>query len=765
MLGFHWQRSSIVHIAAALLLFVEVADSAADDAPKKSALQKTAAEKTAPGKTKSAKPAAKTTKKSISGYREQIADDAAELLKSKRTKAEQNRIDSMSWYMTGQLLQRRSKFKGALEAFEKAVALDPTAPGPYRALVPLAFSLKRIPDGLKYANKVIELDPDDFEMLVRLGRYHISVRDIPEGLKHFQQALKSKRLDHRTAEYVVLNRDLAIIYGATGKFDKAAECYAVLFSALTEKDKFDLEFRVYRQLLGDREATFERMGQAFLAAKKPEMAIKAFEEASKARQGRPGTLNYNLALVYFETKKYDKARAELQKYFDAELQSKGRAAYVLLAEILKATKKSSELIPALQKLAEKDARNHTLQFFLAEQLVEAKDLDAAQAIYERVLEAAKEPEALLGLVSVYRRLEKPDRMLDVLLRASGAITIPQLAKELEEIGKNEKLQKAVVKQSRGLNEDKIKELGAAGNYFIAKVAVSIESEKTAVKFFQAAVSARPRRQDALAVYQDFGGYLFELKDYKQAITVFQAAAKNADLVGQRPLFLFRLSYGYELSGQTEEALDSIKNAKQLAPDAALLFHQEGWVYYHSHQWEKAIKAYEETIKRFANDKEMVRRCQFSLSNTYVGKGDMKRGEEILEKVLDEDPDDPSVNNDLGYLYADQGKNLEKAEKMIRKAIKAEPENAAYLDSMGWVLYKLGKHAEAAVWLEKALKLPSGSDPTILEHLGDCYHELKRTEDARKQWRTALDDAKKEFRPDEKLIKRLTTKLGASPEKK
>ena len=61
---------------------------------------------------------------------------------------------------------------------------------------------------------------------------------------------------------------------------------------------------------------------------------------------------------------------------------------------------------------------------------------------------------------------------------------------------------------------------------------------------------------------------------------------------------------------------------------------------------------------------------------------MRKGEQVLEEVLAEDPDDPSVNNDLGYLYADQGKNLEKAEKMIRKAVEAEPDNDAYQDSMG-----------------------------------------------------------------------------------
>ena len=65
------------------------------------------------------------------------------------------------------------------------------------------------------------------------------------------------------------------------------------------------------------------------------------------------------------------------------------------------------------------------------------------------------------------------------------------------------------------------------------------------------------------------------------------------------------------------------------------------------------------------------------------------------------PDDPGPNNDLGYLYAEQGKNLEKAESMIRKALQEDPDSSAYLDSLGWVLFKRGKVKEALEPLKKA----------------------------------------------------------------
>ena len=117
-----------------------------------------------------------------------------------------------------------------------------------------------------------------------------------------------------------------------------------------------------------------------------------------------------------------------------------------------------------------------------------------------------------------------------------------------------------------------------------------------------------------------------------------------------------------------------------------------------------------------------------------------------------------MNNDLGYLWADRGKNLQRAEKMIRKAVKAQPENPAYLDSLGWVLFRLGKFDKAVTHLEKAVTNPSGSDATIWDHLGDCYHRLGKIENAKDAWQKALDDAKKQSTPDKKMIERIEQKL-------
>ena len=150
---------------------------------------------------------------------------------------------------------------------------------------------------------------------------------------------------------------------------------------------------------------------------------------------------------------------------------------------------------------------------------------------------------------------------------------------------------------------------------------------------------------------------------------------------------------------------------------------------------------------------MIRTARSNLSIIYVNMGDYAKGEAELEALLERNPDDPGVNNDLGYLWADQGKNLEKAEAMIRKAVLEDDDNSAYLDSLGWVLFKRGKVKEAVEPLEKAARQSSentATDSTIFEHLGDVYFQLRETTKAKGAWTSAEKAASKANPPDKRL---------------
>ena len=155
----------------------------------------------------------------------------------------------------------------------------------------------------------------------------------------------------------------------------------------------------------------------------------------------------------------------------------------------------------------------------------------------------------------------------------------------------------------------------------------------------------------------------------------------------------------------------------------------GWIQFHAKRYDDAAASYKELIEKFdasqtaQEARQVLREARLVLSNIYVIKKDIPQAEEWLEQVLDEFPEDAGAMNDLGYLWADQGKNLPRALEMARFAVEADPDNHAYHDSLGWALYKLGRYAEALEWLKKAA---SGEDPdgVILDHLGDCHLQAR-----------------------------------------
>ncbi len=134
-----------------------------------------------------------------------------------------------------------------------------------------------------------------------------------------------------------------------------------------------------------------------------------------------------------------------------------------------------------------------------------------------------------------------------------------------------------------------------------------------------------------------------------------------------------------------------------------------------------------------NDPDLL----YYLAHLYDSVNEHDTSEQVLARVIQIDPNHAAANNDLGYSWADEGKNLTQAEAMIRIAVDAEPDNESFLDSLGWVLYKRGQFAEAKTYFNRAIAPASLPDPTVLDHLGDTLYRLKDLKEARQTWDSAM----------------------------
>jgi len=87
----------------------------------------------------------------------------------------------------------------------------------------------------------------------------------------------------------------------------------------------------------------------------------------------------------------------------------------------------------------------------------------------------------------------------------------------------------------------------------------------------------------------------------------------------------------------------------------------------------------------------------------------------LSEALNLDQDNVNAMNSLGYILAEEEKELDRALTLCRRAVERQPENPSYLDSLGWVYFKLGRISEARATLRKALSA-AGGNKAIAAHM-------------------------------------------------
>jgi Flp pilus assembly protein TadD len=134
----------------------------------------------------------------------------------------------------------------------------------------------------------------------------------------------------------------------------------------------------------------------------------------------------------------------------------------------------------------------------------------------------------------------------------------------------------------------------------------------------------------------------------------------------------------------------------------------------------------------------------------------------LRQALELAPDQPDVENYLGYSWIDHGDHVKDGMALVEKAVAARPNSGAMQDSLGWAHYKLGDYKIAVTLLEKAVELEP-ADPDINNHLGDAYWMAGRKSEAGFQWNRVLSlspDAKLKAEVERKLKDGVTAQVAA-----
>jgi tetratricopeptide (TPR) repeat protein len=146
--------------------------------------------------------------------------------------------------------------------------------------------------------------------------------------------------------------------------------------------------------------------------------------------------------------------------------------------------------------------------------------------------------------------------------------------------------------------------------------------------------------------------------------------------------------------------------------------------------------------------------KYELAMLYERQEKIADLERLLRQVIALDPDHAHAYNALGYTLADHNMRLPEALELITQALDLAPDDPYIQDSMGWVKYRMGDNEAALTFLQRAYS--RRPEPEIGTHLGEVLWAQGRRDEARAIFAAA---AKKD--PSNKTLRDTLKRLGVT----
>ena len=422
-----------------------------------------------------------------------------------------------------------------------------------------------------------------------------------------------------------------------------------------------------------------------------EKAVPEYEKVLPLAPGRAVEVNLKLGADFLILEKPEKAAEALNKVL--ELDKKNIKARLFLSAV-HTSKGEFRKAQALHEEALKyDPENFQVLTFLSDLFVIQREYNKAAKVYEKILQNNKDDAFLyFNLGVIYGKLNL-----------------------LTEAEKN--LERAIAIDS---------------NYLEARIVLGFIYEidsryDDAVRQYNKVIGIDP---ELIEVHVRMGQLYERLRETDKAL------AQNEILMRIErcsPAAYLRNFGIYVSEKKYDEAEKVLKGALENNISNGVIYAGLGFLEGRKNNYEKAGEYYFTAIEKEPENVEY----KISLAMIVEKEGKRLQAIKILEELVSGGNNTAEMLNYLGYMYAEEGINLEEAVRLLKEAVSMDPENGAYLDSLGWAYFKKEEFQKAAEELSEAVKyLPR--DAVIREHLADVYFAEKKFEKAVKELKKVLE---------------------------
>jgi tetratricopeptide (TPR) repeat protein len=590
----------------------------------------------------------------------------------------------------------------AIEEYRKAIDADPSSEYLNAALAELYARTGRVRDAVLEAQDILKRDPNNLEAHKLLGRIYLrSLGDTQSG----------------TPSREVLN--LAIEqYEALVKIEPGnADNHLVLGGLYVwNKDllKAEGEFKAAQHADPSSEEAVTQLARLYAEEGNSKQAIETLNSIPEA--GRSSKVYSALGATYEQQKDYKNAIAAYQR------------ALVL----------DKDNLDAMRGLAQNLANDNQIEAALNQY----KTLQAADPQdWQASIEAAR----------LYRHVGKLDLAMENLKKAEA------LTQDSSEVAYEE----AIVLEAQGKFDDAAalfqklvaRSASADGNYnagernnralFLERLGnVYREQGRPALALETFRKMLDLGGEEAARGYQDLIDVYRDQKQWAEATRIAQEAVQK--LPTDKGM---KLALALQLAdeGKGDESVQLAKSTIKGDSGDRETYVALSQINARLKRWKEAEEALGEAEKLAGRPEEKAY-LQYFRGALYEREKKYDQAEQAFRQVLQQDPNNSSTLNNLGYMLIDHNMRLEEALNMIKRAVELDPQNGAYLDSLGWAHFKLGNYDLAEENLRKAAdKTPN--DATIQDHLGELYARTGRLKLAAMHWERALDEWSKSVAAD------------------
>ena len=651
----------------------------------------------------------------------------------------------------GTIHYNAQEYSQALQAWQKALKLQPGNIDLCRKIGKLYFNQAKYHQALDVYQKVLRQQPDTWDVWLQVARIQLQLLDLAAAENSYKKC-KSNLADSK--ESSLFAGDL-----------------------LAAKDDLDGAEQSYRQALlldNKNQAALSRLAICLLGQHRGEKAGQVFQQLTEQEPCDPEILvqmghycqlknnNELAAACLIKAVKQDAGNIHLQ---------------IQLAKFYLETNNRNKAIAVFENILAQTPGNRFAKKMLAETLLTGHQFEKANTLLCSLTESERREIDFLLLNGKLALFDgdygNATQLFQELLRKEPAIPIGHYYLALSYLlrGMNNLGQKSLMKAlelAPGFSEAELLLADAdyqAGDFEPAMIHAKRVRKKEPENFRAYLIMAniylaRHKYQQASSCYQaaqllypilpapSFGLAQVALAANNPAAArkLLQEIIKDKPSANAMNLYLNILLQG----GEHKVAIKTLEQYIKNNPNNPYLYYLLGEVQLEARKQKEAASTFEKVIEYnfvtrtafsklftlYQNDNKQLEKtllnaisrvhdfpeARIKLANLYIKAGQIEKAIAILEEGLKITPSSASLANNLSWLYCNHlPDKIDEALRLSQLAYEQKPSSAAITDTLGWIYFKKKMYSRSEWMLKQALSLDQ-KNPEVIQH----YDILQKT---------------------------------------